>query len=233
MCLPRHFARFAVAMFAAVTALATTIETGEARAGAASRDAAITSFPKSLDKDCRDGRAKMFDECGDQAALFVRALKQARKEGKVLLVSYGAEWCIWCHVFEQYIAGGRTQFTYTYSAPDDLDRFETSTLYERETHDVSGEAAALRDFVARSFVVVHIDAQYAPNGANIMWATGANRHYAGSIPFIFTVTSDGRFAARLDPDRVETRRDGMFDWYRGYDRSRLQAELSALHEAAQ
>lgn len=59
----------------------------------------VESFPKALDKDCRDGRAKTYDQCGDQFALFEEAFATAQAQEKVLLVSLGAEWCFWCHVF--------------------------------------------------------------------------------------------------------------------------------------
>lgn len=87
-------------------------------AGAGSTKPKITRFPEKLNKACRRGRAKLFDECGDQWAMFNAARKRAAAEGKALLVSFGAEWCIWCHVFDQYIHGGKTRFSYTFgSAP--------------------------------------------------------------------------------------------------------------------
>ncbi|NNE23548.1 MAG: hypothetical protein HKN11_13145 [Rhizobiales bacterium] len=54
--------------------------------------AGIAKLPTHFDKNCRRGRAKLYDECGDQRVLFASALKRASKEGKVLLVSFGAEW---------------------------------------------------------------------------------------------------------------------------------------------
>src|SRR5215467_14534017 len=65
----------------------------------------ITTVPAELDRACRRGRAKLYDECSDQLSLFETATTRAVAEGKVPLVSYGAEWCIWCHVFERYIHG--------------------------------------------------------------------------------------------------------------------------------
>ena len=59
----------------------------------------VTSFPKALDTDCLDGRAKTYDQCGDQFAMYEEAFAMAQEQEKVLLVSLGAEWCFWCHVF--------------------------------------------------------------------------------------------------------------------------------------
>ena len=191
----------------------------------------ITTIPAQLDRACRRGRAKLYDECSDQLSLFETATTRAAAEGKVPLVSYGAEWCIWCHVFERYIHGETTRFEYTYGSPKAPEARETSTIYERAKQDVTAEAAALSAYVGSSFVVVHIDVQYAPNGHTVMERTGAAQFENGGIPFIFTVDREGRYAAHLDHDTVEVRRDTN-DWYRGYDRRRLLAELQRMHAAA-
>ena len=67
-------------------------------------DGLVTSYPKSLDKSCRDGRAKTYDQCGDQFAMYQAAFDDAQAQDKVLLVSLGAEWCVWCHVFAGTVA---------------------------------------------------------------------------------------------------------------------------------
>lgn len=150
----------------------------------------------------------------------------------MLLVSYGAEWCIWCHVFVAYIEGKSDKFTYTYGSPDEPDTRETSTLRERAKTSPAAAAAALNTFVAKSFVLVHIDAQYAPGGATVLEQTGALDHYSNSIPFIFTVDARGRYAGRLVDKEVQIRRDSMIDWYRGYDRTKLLNALIALQNQA-
>jgi hypothetical protein len=58
---------------------------------AASLPRTYTGFPEDIDPQCRGGKARMFDECGDQSALFTAALERSKREGKVLLVEYGAE----------------------------------------------------------------------------------------------------------------------------------------------
>ena len=51
----------------------------------------ITTIPAEFDKGCRQGRAKLYDECLDQSRIFEAAKQLAAAENKVLLVSYGAE----------------------------------------------------------------------------------------------------------------------------------------------
>ena len=67
-------------------------------------DGLVTSYPKALDQACRDGRAKTYDQCGDQFAMYQTAFDDAQEQEKVLLVSLGAEWCFWCHVFAGTVA---------------------------------------------------------------------------------------------------------------------------------
>src|SRR5262252_8906583 len=189
----------------------------------------ITTIPAEFDQGCRQGRAKLYDECLDQSRIFEIGTQLAAAENKVLLVSYGAEWCIWCHVFARYIHGEKTRFEYTYGSPAAPEARETSTLFEREKRDVTAEAAALSAYVGRSFVVAHIDGQYA-NGRAVLERTRAAAFLNGGIPFIFTVDRQGRYAADLD-DSVEIRRDTV-DWYRGYDRRKLLTQLQRMYAAA-
>jgi hypothetical protein len=191
----------------------------------------ITSFPETLDRSCRDGRAQLYDECGDQLVLFNAARRRAAGEGKVLLISYGAEWCIWCHVFDKYIHGEKTKFTYTYGTSD-TDVRRSTTLYERAIWDVTAKADALKAYVSETFVVAHIESHFAPNGIAVLKQTGAYHHHDGGLPFIFTVDADGQFAARFEHDRVESRRDVWWDWYRGYSREGLMEHLSELRTLA-
>ncbi len=191
----------------------------------------VSTLPETLDKSCRGGRARLYDECSDQLTLLNAGRERAKRENKVLLISYGAEWCIWCHVFEKYVHGQTTRFAYTYGSPEAPETRETSTLYEREGRDVSAEAKALNNYVAENFVLLHIDAQYAPNGAKVLAELDARKFYKSSIPFIFSVGKNGKAAATFDHDDVEVRRDTT-DWYRGYDRAKLLAALQRMKSAA-
>lgn len=201
----------------------------QARAGEAADK--LTTFPETLSKSCRNGKAKVYDQCGDQLKLLVAAADRAAAEHKVLLVTFGSEWCIWCHVFDAYVHGGKDKFSYTFGSPKEPEKRNSATLYERARSDVSAEAEALQSFVAKSFVVLHVDSQYAPNGAEVIRKTGADKFYKSSIPFIFTVGADNKIAAAFDEEGVETRRDTN-DWYRGYDRRKLLTQLTAMRDAA-
>jgi hypothetical protein len=194
------------------------------------RPKAYVSFPATIDPRCREGDARIFDECGDQSALFSAALARANSEGKVLLVEYGAEWCIWCHVFDAHINGERGEFRYTYGSPEEPEKRYTRTFREDAASD-GAQAESLRDFVAANFVIAHIESWYAPNGEAVLVATGGDRHFAGGIPFVYTVDASGRFAASFDHDAAEKRRETI-DWYRGYDRAGLIQQLTTMRDAA-
>ncbi len=212
----------------AVTGLMSDAQAG---GGAAGTPGKLVSYPQTFSASCRNGRATLYDECTDQLSLFAAAAARAKAENKVLLVSYGAEWCIWCHVFDAYLRGGKDKFTYTHGGPDEPDARYKTTLYERAQSDVSAEADALRRFAAENFVILHVDAQHAPNGDAVLKQTGAAEHLGSGIPFIFSVRADGKYAADFDHDKVESRRDTS-DPYRGYHRDKLLAELVRMRDAA-
>ena len=157
----------------------------------ASAQDAPASYPLALDPTCRAGQAKLYDECGDQLALFDTAFEAATHDGKVLLVSYGAEWCVWCHVFDRTVAKA---------------------------------GAPLATFAAERFIIVHIEAKYAPGGANVLRKTAADTVYSGGLPFIFVVAKDGTFGGGLQHTAVAA---GSM-----YDESALKRELDKLYTAA-
>ena len=176
------------------------------------------------------GRARLYDECGSQVALFEAAQAQARQSGKVLLVSFGAEWCVWCHVFDRFLAGEHTEVSVRHAEPEDR-AYTDTRLNERPTSDPRGEAEALRDFAAQEFVLVHIDSNRAPGGYEVLERTGAAARYPNELPFIFTVDGQGHFAAALEADGLQTRRDSE-DWWRGYRRGPLLDALRGMADAA-
>ena len=189
------------------------------------------AFPDRPDLNCRDGQARIFDECGDQMALFEQARARAKADGKTLLVEYGAEWCIWCHVFAAHIKGEHGHFRYTYGSPEAPEERDTSRFVEGQWADPKA-AQELTAFVAENFVLVYIDLQHAPNGDAVLESTGALEHYTQMVPYIFTVNEGGRYAARFRHDPAERRRDGLLDWYRGYDRRNLLTQLKEMRDAA-
>lgn len=144
---------------------------------------AITAIPADPQAICPMERARLYANCADQRTLFVEGLTHARAEGKVLLVSYGAEWCIWCHVIDAELSG---------LLPGDATPAEAAT------------AEALADFAAGNFVVVHIDADALTGAEEVLAATGAAPHYPGAIPFLFTVDDNGRFVAEFSTEAAQT-----------------------------
>lgn len=190
----------------------------------------ITTIPEEISLSCRGGMAELYDECSDQQELFLKAQKIAVDEGKVLLISYGAEWCIWCHVFNAYIHGQHTLFAPTFSDSDDVVRAR-ELMYERAKTDIRPLAVDLHNYVARHFVVLHIDSRYAPGSFEVLEMTEAEQHFDDGLPFIFTVNSDGMFAQQTNHDLIEMRRDTE-DWFRGYDRKGLLKMLQQMHAAA-
>lgn len=192
----------------------------------------IVWFPSQIDENCRGGSAKIFDECSDQVILFHSALEEANQSGKTLLVSFGAEWCIWCHVFDAYIDGGRTRFDYVYASLETPDEPYQATLYEKEKSDVTEEAMSLFEFVQSNFVVAHIENYHSPNGYSVLELSNALRSFDGAIPYIFSVDHNGKYVGQFISKGAETRRD-FFDWYRGYDRRQLTLELDRLKQLAE
>ena len=194
--------------------------------------AAITTFPLSLDPECRGSQQEIYDECGDQLVLFESALTEANAQNKTLLVSFGAEWCIWCHVFDKYIKGEAGKFTYTFGEPGDA-RAQTETLYERRDEATARkEAQALNSSIADNFVLVHIESDYAPCGWDVLDRAGAADYFDNWVPFIFVTDRNGTFVDQLPHGPIEERRDGMFDWYRGYDRSLMLGKLEEMRVSA-
>ena len=193
-------------------------------------EGALRVYPDTIERSCRGGSAKIYDECGDQHALFEAALTEANRTGKTLLVSYGAEWCIWCHVFHDYVTGVSGRFTHTYSDHSDVTR-DTATMFEAPFPQNEAEAKALARFVSESFVLVNLETRYATGSDQAVASTGFDPHEVTWLPFVFSVRPNGKFGASLDHDVVEARREGVF-WFRGYHRQALTGELERLLEAA-
>jgi thioredoxin-related protein len=185
----------------------------------------VTIFPKTISETCFNGRAVSYDECGFQRDLFDRALRVANQADKRLLIVYGAEWCIWCHVFKEHIKGKTGKFHYKLEGQDGY------RMDEHANADDIENAAKLSKFVANTFVVVNIEGQHSFDGYDVLNHTGASDHIGQSIPYIFTVDKNGSFLADLpstiENPTLEKRREGD-DWYRGYNRAELMTELMKI-----
>lgn len=186
----------------------------------------VVVYPQNFDATCRNGDAKLYDECGDQFAILKEAVEEAKKTGKVVIVSYGAEWCIWCHALDAHLKGQYGMFNY------EVEGYPPVMAESLGANDQK-LADELNAFAARNVVFVHIEGLYAPNGAEVLSALGADQDYKGSIPYLFSI-KDGRIAKIMvwkpENDPKEKRRDG-FLLYRGYNREPLLDELKQLVEA--
>ncbi|MDX2159104.1 MAG: hypothetical protein SFW09_21575 [Hyphomicrobiaceae bacterium] len=60
--------------------------------------------PVRASKPLRPGGA-VYALCEDQMALAAKAIEQARKEGKLLIVTVGAAWCPWCAALQRLMYG--------------------------------------------------------------------------------------------------------------------------------
>ena len=144
------------------------------------------SLPEEPRVICKEARLKLYAGCLDQRTLFAEARALAAAEGKALMVAFGAEWCIWCHIFDAALKG-------------------TLPVEDLRRRDRPAYAALPR--LAEAYVVVHIDGD-AEGGFAVLQETGARDHFRYAIPFIFTVDADGRFVAAIYPEQAEYERDG-------------------------
>lgn len=217
-----------LARYSAV-ALVTWLSMGTPQGNAVAEEA-LVKFPAKIDGNCRRGSAKLYDQCGSQMQLFEKALDEANGSGKTLLISYGAEWCIWCHVFASYIAGDHGEMSFRYS---DRDKEEYREYLPEQDESVASAftAQALTRFVRENFVVLHVEGQFSADGRAVLAETGALDFWQNWIPFVFTVTSSGTIAAALDYQNVQKSRTSGGS-YPGYYRLKLMTELGSLRDAA-
>lgn len=192
----------------------------------------VSQVPSKIDSKCRDGKAKVYDECSDQQEILKTAIAKAKKEKKTLLVVLGAEWCIWCHVFQKHVAGEYAKYEYDFQHTTGPVQWEMREKLEKST---TADAKALNHYVAKNFVVVYIEAQYSPNGALAVQSTGVDTSKLNYFPVIFSLNKRGKVAQVMDPytdvPGLEIRKSGGED-YRGFKRRILLAKLKELKAAA-
>jgi hypothetical protein len=164
----------------------------------------------------------LYNPCLKQDMILVDARAAATAQNKTVLIAYGADWCIWCHVFEAYARGDYGKFAHPFDG-------RIWKMSETPTKVMAAEAAALNRYIADNFVIAHISAS-APDGDAILTLTGAKAHSSGGIPFIYSISVAGQFAAAVNSADVEIRRDTGRQ-FRGYDRSKLLQSLVSLRKA--
>jgi len=158
-------------------------------------------------------------------------MKTARKSGKSVLIVYGAEWCIWCHVFDKYVNGESRRFNYKWQYHDGENM--TWEMLEKQNQNAEKQALQLNKYVSENFVIAHIESYYAPNGPQVISNTGYDADKIEGLPFFIVLNSSGRYAGHMRPTdaikNLEIRSDSGED-YRGYDRKILLRELAALRK---
>jgi len=192
----------------------------------------VETYPEKIRMDCRNGVAKVYDECSDQRPILARALRRANETGKSVLLVYGAEWCIWCHVFDKYINGQSRRFDYEWEYEGDTVEWQ---MRERANADAEEQARALNRYVAENFVIAHIEGHYSPNGLEVIEDIGFDTTKVTFLPFIFVMDGSGKYAGHmLAYDAIpglEVRKDSGED-YRGFNRPILLRELKELRRQA-
>ena len=65
-------------------------------------------------------------------------------------------------------------------------------MREKSNRKAEQQAIALNEFVAKNFVVAHIEGYYAPNGANVIDRIGFDSNKIKFMPYIFSFDEPGR-----------------------------------------
>lgn len=191
----------------------------------------IEIFPKKIDKQCRDGLAQIYDECGNQLDILAQAQKVAHQQNKRILLVYGAEWCIWDHVFHKHIRGEMGNFRYQWRS-DTTDELETWDMMENVSSADVQAAQALNHFVAKHFVVVFIEDKFS-NGKDVLKKIG-NHKEIYFYPNYMILDKKGRFVRNLPPTGTIKGlqiRESNGEEYRGYNRAILLKTLQALRKS--
>lgn len=193
----------------------------------------ISGYPEVISKECGDGNAKLFDECGDQTEILKQAIASANQQGdKNVLVSYGGEWCIWCHVLDRYFNGQFRTFDYQWRDSDgDVSEW---LMQEQITSKDIEDAIALNNFVANNFVIAHIDNSYA-NGAEAIAMTGLDPDAVYYYPYIIVLDKQGKYVGEMASssalEGLEIR-ESAGEEFRGYNRELLLVQLKSLKNKA-
>lgn len=180
----------------------------------------VESLPTDPGADCPKSRARLYGECLDQRQVLAEALALAAKDGKTVIVSFGAEWCVWCHLLDRHLKGETFQaFDYTYDG-------ETYSHEEPKAESDAEAARALGRYMAENFVLAHIDADddfgRQPEGGkgwDVIETAEADFAFANAVPFVFAVDKAGKFLMEYDVIQAENKDEKR--QYRGYDRRKL------------
>ena len=192
----------------------------------------VDAYPKEVSSSCRDGVAQIYDECSDQNTILGEARKSAAASGKSVLIVYGAEWCIWCHVFDKYVRGQSREFEYEYEYEGEPQYWP---MREIENENAETEANQLNNYVSENFVIAYIEGHYSPNGPEILAEIGYNVDDLTFVPLYVVLNGEGKYAGHMQSvdliEGLEVRADSGEE-YRGYDREILLRELRQLRNVS-
>ncbi len=150
------------------------------------------------------GVRDIYASCLRQRDLFRKARAHAVDSQKLLLIGYGADWCIWCKVSDRYLEGA------------------VSKQEEGSADSNLRRARNLAEFVAETFVVVHVDSDKKAETAPLMRDIGAGQWVGPAIPVY--VVLDPRSGAVEEARLVEAEKPASAG-YVGYDRVEMLREL--------
>ena len=150
------------------------------------------------------GVRDVYASCRKQGELFKRARAHAVESRKLLLIGYGADWCVWCKVSDRYLDGA------------------VSKQEEGSAESNLRLAGNLASFVAETFVVLHIDSDKKAETKPLMKAIGAGEWIGPAVP-VFVVL-DPRSGSVEEARLVEAEKPQSAG-YVGYDRVLVLKEL--------
>ena len=200
----------------------------------------LTVYPKDLSSQCRLSKTSLYDQCHSQIQIFEEALSEAKHQGKILLVALGTDDCQPCQSFAKYSEGYFTSILSVQVTDKDSEHARSERLMNflilegPEPYQSRQESRKLAEFIAKNFVILHVDIQKESQLTELLNRTDSVDFYdPASIPFIFSVTPEGDYAAHIDTRQVLFH-TGIFKPIQyGYKRKELIEELKVLHILAQ
>lgn len=150
------------------------------------------------------GPRDIYASCQAQRELFQKARAHAADSRKLLLIGYGADWCVWCKVSDRYLDGA---------------------VSKQEEGSAEGNlrlAGQLAEYVAETFVLLHIDSDKKAETTPLMQEIGAGRWVRPAVP-VFVVLDPGSGA--VEEARLVEAEKPASTGYVGYDRVLVLKEL--------
>ena len=189
----------------------------------------VEAFPQALDSQCREGVARLYDECGSQVEIVKSAVTRAAETGKTTLVVYGAEWCVWCFVLDAYLKGNYREFYYAWERDPESNKW---AMTQKSNDAAKPQAKQLNQYVAENFVVAHIESEHAPDGIEAIESIGIDESKVDFYPFIVAVSKAGNYTGQLFAyeaiQHAEQRKDSDGKKIKSFDRAVLLEKLREL-----